>query len=307
MRKIFAVLALVALPALVSAQPVVVQTIEKLKPVSVSLTAADTDVAMVIKYFPPQGGSSSAMTPKVAVEADGNLTFTVAGSAYTGFELPVVTTLGGVIDVSDGEADTCGEVVDAINSTPISFATGYFRAALVGALRSDVISTQAWIADAADTEVGRPDLGEIIYWDSSTLDDNTATLYDANKGASYFIGGRNVVPNPQADTDTLVQYVRATSTNAGTVGDVTVYAVKTNYGTGGGCNAALDCGSGSEEVRVVYIDAHATTEEDTSSTEFPYGFFASGEKILVRIDASGADTSVIGIQISGYTFPKSNR
>lgn len=307
MRKLFAVLGLMALPVLAEAQPVVIQTIERATPVSSSLIAADTDVAMVIKYFPPAGGSASALTPKVAVESDGNLTFTVAGAAYAGFELPVSGALGGVIDVSDAEADTAGEVVDAINSTPITFATGYFRAALVGALRSDVLSTQAWLADAADTDVARPDVGEIIYWDSSALDDNTATFWNANKGASYFIGSRDVAPNPQADTDALIQYIRSTSTNAGTVGDVTVYAVKSNYVTGRGCNAAGDCGQGSEEVRTVYVDPHATTEEDSSSTEFPNGFFTSGERVIVRIDASGADTSVIGIQISGYTFPKSNR
>lgn len=299
MRKLLAVLGLVALPALASAQPAIV-TYEKLQPVSASITAADTDVALVIKYFPPAGGGAGV--PTVAVESDGNLTFTVGGSAYAGFELPVSGALGGVIDVSDTEADTLGEVVDAINSTPTSFATGYFRAALVGALRSDS-SNDSLLADAADTDVARPDLGEVIYWDSSTLDDNTVTLWDESKGASYFIGSRGINGNPQADTNYLVQYARGTSTNAGTVGDFTIFAAKTIYNTGGGCNAAGDCGSGSEVVRTVYVEAHATTEDDNTSAEFPNGFFTKGERVIARIDASGADTSAIGLQISGYSFP----
>lgn len=302
MRKLFAVLALLALPAVAAAQPFkIVQTIANTTPISASLTAADTDVAMVIKYFP--GPNQAALTPTVAVEADGNLTFTVAAVAYAGFECPVSGALGGVLDVSDAECNTAGEVVEMINSTPVNFATGYFRAALVGTLASDILSTQAWLADAADTDVGRPDLGEIIYWDSSALDDNTATFFDVNLGASAFIGTKNIAPNPQVDTDALIAWVRATSVNAGTVGDVTVYAVKSNYVNGRGCNAAADCGQYSETVRTVVVEAHATTEDDNLSAEFPDGFFVKGERVLVRIDASGADTSAIGIQITGYTWP----
>jgi hypothetical protein len=304
MRKLFAVLALLALPVVAAAQPYTVnRNINNVTPISASLVAADSDVALVIKYFPGPGQGSGAITPTVAVEADGNLTFTVAAVAYAGFECPFSGALGGVLDVSDAECNTAGEVVQIINSTPISFATGYFRAALVGALASDVLSTQAWLPDAADTDVGRPDLGEVIYWDSSALDDNTATFFDDSLGASAFIGTRNVAKNPFADTDALIAWVRATSTNAGTVGDVTVSAVKSNYGSGGGCNSGTDCGSYSEVVRTVVVEAHATTEDDNLSAEFPDGFFVKGEKVIVRIDATGADTSVIGIQITGYTWP----
>jgi len=306
MRKLFAVLALVALPALAPAQPAFgVVTPLKVTPVSTNINAADVSPAIVIKYFPPQGGSADALTPTVAVEADGNLTFTVAAAAYTGFELPVSGALGGVIDVSDAEANTVGEVVDAINSTPISFSTGYFRAALVNALRSDVVSTQAWLADAADTEVGRTDLGEVIYWDSSALDDDEISFYDQSKGASAFIGPRDVPKNGAfANTNSVVQLTRALITNAGTVGDLTIYAVKEVYGSGGGCNAAGDCGSGSETVRTVAVHAAATATEILLTEEFRDGFLASGEKVFGRIDSSGADTSVWSLQMSGYVYAK---
>jgi hypothetical protein len=306
MRKTLVAFVLtLGLASLVAAQtiPTGVVVPIKVNPVSNFIGAADTSTAIVIKYFPPKGGGSTAsMTPTVAVEADGNLTFTVAGAAYTGFECPFSGALGGVLDVSDAECNTVGETVDIINSTPASFSTGYFRAAMVNAIRTDVISTQAWLADAADTEVGRPDLGESIYWDSSALDDDNVALFDTSKGASAFIGPKDLAKNPQAGINTVVQFVRAMVTNAGTVGDTTIYAVKENYITGGGCNSATDCGSGSETVRTVAVLPAVTATELVSTTYFPY-FLANDERVFVRIDSSGADTTVWALNIMGFVYP----
>lgn len=304
MRKLFAVLALLALPALAVAQPVNgFVTPIKVQPVSANINAADTSVAMVIKYFPPVGGSATAITPTVAVAAT-SLTFTVGGAAYAGFEQPVSGALGGVIDMTDAAADTLGEVVDTINSTPVTFTTGYFRAAIGAGLRSDVMSTLALLADAADTEVGRTDLGEILYWDSSALDDDNVLFADVNKGASALIGPKNVPVNGAfANTNSVVQFGRANITNAGTVGDYTVYAVKENYVSGRGCNSATDCGQGSEEVRVIAVLPAATATEIVTSTAFPQGMLASGEKVFARVDSSGADTSVFSLQLSGFVYP----
>jgi len=272
------------------------------QPVSAVTTAKDTSIAMVIKYFPPAGGSATAMTPTVAVAAT-SLTFQVAGAAYTGFELPVSGALGGIIDMTNAAADSMGEVVDAINSTPITFATGYFRAAIVNGLRSDVLSTLAFTADGADTDVGRPDLGEIIYWDSDVLFDDEVGLFDVSKGASAFIGPRNLAKNPHEGISTTVQQAYSLITNAGTVGDATVYAVKRNYGTGGGCNAAGDCGSGSEVVRTVVIMPLATTVAASSQSFLPAGFIAKNEYVFLRNDSTGAVSTVLNLNISGYQYP----
>lgn len=305
MRKLFAVLALLVAPVIASAQPVTgYVTPIKAQPVSANVNALDASVAMVIKYFPPVGGSSTAITPTVAVAAT-SLTFTVGGAAYAGFEAPVSGALGGVIDMTDAAADTLGEVVDIINSTPVTFTTGYFRAAIGAGLRSDVMSTLAILADAADTEVGRKDLGEVLYWDSSALDDDNVLFADVNKGASALIGPRNVPQNGAfADSNAVVQYGRANVTNAGTVGDYTVYAVKEFYGSGRGCNSASDCGQGSEEVRVIAVLPAASATEIVTSTAFRDGMLASGEKVFARVDSSGADTSVISMQLSGFVYPK---
>lgn len=304
MRKTLAVLASLVLAASFASAQVVGPSFKEATPVSTAITALDTTPAIVIKYFPPVGGASGATTATVAVESDGNLTFTVGGAAYTGFELPVSGALGGVIDVSDASANTWGEVVAAINSTPVTFATGYFRAALVGVLASDS-SDNAGLADAADTDVARPDVGEIVYIDSDTDDDDTLALWDSAEGASYFIGSRNIAQNPQADTQYLVNYVSGTVTNGGTVGDFNIYGVTTKYVTGRGCNAAGDCGEVSESVRTILFEATASTTVNTTAAEFPYGFFTRlGERLVVRTDSSGADTTVVQISASGYAIAK---
>lgn len=277
---------------------------KKLVPVSAVRTAGDTAPALVIKYYPGANTTASTSATTVAVEADGNLTFVVNGVAYAGFELPVSGALGGVIDVSDAEANTLGEIVDAINSTPVTFSQGYFRAAIAAGLRSDDVSAATTLlADAADTEVTRPE-GEIVYWDSDGLDDEEIMFWDANAGALNFLNNKGVPANPQANQYSFVQYVGEKLTNAGTLSDFIVYAVKQNYKTGGGCNAAGNCGAGSESVRIVYQEAAgATTVLADSSAEFPYGFFAKDEKVFARVTASGADTSVWLLTISGFTFP----
>jgi hypothetical protein len=247
------------------------------------------------------------VTAKVAVEADGNLTFTVAGAAYAGFECPFSGALGGVLDVSDAECNTVGEVVQIINSTPTNFATGYFRAAMVNALATDVVSTQAWLADAADTEVNRRDLGEIVYWDRSELDDDEIAFFDQSKGASAFLGPKDVAPNPFANTQSLVNFGRFIATNGGTVGDFTVYAIKRNYISGRGCNSATDCGQYSETVRTVAVLPAATNTEVLLSTYFGAGLgngiLLDGEQLFVRMD-SDATSSAGFLVLSGYTWQK---
>lgn len=311
MRKLFAVLALVlGFAVAASAQPASGYVVPvKVDPVStlIPLATADNSPALVIKYFPGPGQGSGAITATVAVEADGNLTFTVGGAAYAGFECPFAGALGGVLDVSNAECNTVGEVVQIINSTPTSFATGYFRAAMVAALASDVVSTQAWLADAADTEVNRRDLGEIIYWDRSELDDDELPFWDSSKGASYFIGNRDIAKNPFLGVNTQINFGRFYATNGGTVGDWTIYAVKRNYLSGGGCNSASDCGQYSEVVRTVAVLPAASNTEVLLSTYFgagvENGIFGKDEQFFMRMDSDA--TSSAGFLVwSGYTFLK---
>lgn len=306
MRKFIAALALVFTAAVASAQvSLPLPSGNRFTPVSASRTAADTAPALVIKYFAPAGVATPTATTTVATAAT-SLTFVVNGAAYAGFEAPVSGALGGVIDMTDASANTLGEVVDIINSTPTNFATGYFRAVIAAGLRSDVVSTLAFVADAADSDVNSPE-GEVIYWDSSILDDDEILVAQYQDARSLFggAGSRNVPKNGAfANTVTVLLNVYEKITNAGTVGNFIVYGVKENYGSGGGCNSSTDCGSGSEVVREIAIKAGgATTVAEDFSPELPF-IVADGEKVFVRLYASGADTSAIILTANGYQYPK---
>lgn len=304
MRKMLSILAALVLAASFgSAQSVLsgLSTVP-IMPASNAITAVDTTPAMVVKYFPGANTTASTSATSVAVEASGDLTFVVNGVAYAGFELPVSGALGGVIDVSDASADTFGEVCDAINSTPVTFATGYFRCALVGVLRSDS-SNDTLVADAADTEVTRP-IGDLLYIDSSEANVDTVTLFDADLGWQAVGTKKGISGNPNDNKVTFVQYFGETITNAGTIGAVSCYGITENYQTGGGCNAAGDCGSGSEKVRTIYSEAAAaSTVLNSSLAEFPNGFYAKDEKVMCRIPGDGTDTSAIKAVLSGFTYP----
>jgi hypothetical protein len=87
------------------------------------------------------------------------------------------------------------------------------------------------------------------------------------------------------------------------VGDATVYAVQRNYVTGGGCNAAADCGSGSETVRTVVIMPLATTVAASGVAYLPQGFLAKDEFVFLRNDSTGAVSTVLNLNISGFQYP----
>lgn len=270
----------------------------KLTPVSSSVVAADTSPAIVVKYFKGANTTASTSATTVAVESDGNLTFVVNGAAYTGFECPVSGAYGGVIDVSDSACDTLGEVVDVINSTPANFATGYFRAAIVAGLRTDS-SNDSLLADAADTEVTRPE-GEILYWDSSTLDDDEVMFWNSADGWKFVGTEKGMPANPRANQYSYIYAADLDITNGGTVGDFNCYAVKENYGFG----ANDSVGNGSEVVRTIIgpLPAASTATSGTV-TVLAQGFYAKEEKVFCRVDSSGADTTVWAGYITGYVFP----
>lgn len=256
-------------------------------------TAADTDPALYIKYFGPGGAS----TTTVAVEADGNLTFVVNGAAYTGFECPVSGALGGVIDVSDSACDTVGEVVDVINATAPTFSTGYFRAVIAAGLRSDSSDTR-FLADAADTEVTRPQ-GDIIYYDSSVDDDTNLILEPVAKGFGGRVDGNRLPAsgNPFKGSENVLLYSYLKITNAGTIGNTEVHCTVENYRDG--------ASPGSEVDTILYLEAGGATTVAGVVDEFKDngGLVCQEGKLWVRGLASAADTSAVSAFLYGYRRP----
>jgi hypothetical protein len=310
MRKLFAVLALTfGFAALSNAQNFQIGGVQLVPltavAVSNSTVAVDTEPALVIKYYPGAAMGSGAITPTVANVAATSMTFTVNGAAYTGFEAPVSSTLGGVIALNDASASDLGEVVDIINSTPITFPTGYFRAVIVNGFRSDV--SVDLLTDAADTDVSSV-LGEIIYHDTSEVLFSDGTLVDYNALSSSFFGPRGLAVNPFEDTQQVLYSSSSQETNGGTIVNLTVYAVKRTYGSGKDCVATATCGpnaGSSETSRVLWIEAAgATTARGAADELKDAGGFRSnpGEFLMWRRTHTGAASTVIANFTVGLQF-----
>lgn len=295
-----AVAALAALPALATSQAsnlfgVQTQFFEAV-PLNAVVTAVDTSPAIVIGY------NDTTADPSIAVEADGNLTFLVGDAAYTGFECPVSGALGGVIDVSDADCDTVGEVVDIINADQ-SDGAGFY-AYIAAGLRSDS-SNDSFLADADDTDVSTP-TGEVVYWDSSTLDDSefvltsqwltqAQALYDILGGyASINPENRKLIKNPYNGYDTVLLDAGENITNAGTIGNFDALCVVESYKVSGG----------SEVATVMYRETGAASTSLGSINEFlnAGGLRCRNGKVVVRIYAASADTSAVFMRGYGYRF-----
>lgn len=294
---IAATVALAVLPALAVSQAsnvvfgVQVQPF-KAVPLGAAISAADTSPALVIRY------KGTTADPSIAVEADGNLTFLVGDAAYDGFECPVSGALGGVIDVSDAACNTLGEVVDIINAD----ANGDFVAIIAAGLRADS-SDDSFLADADDTDVSSVN-GEVVYWDASVLDDNEFVLvtqgrsqaqYSLDAFGSFGTAERLFLPkNPFNGQDTVLLYANETITNAGTIGNFTAYCVVEQYLASGG----------SETVTTLYAEAGAASTAQGQINEFlnAGGLVCRDGKIVVRIAASGADTSAVSMAGYGYRY-----
>lgn len=295
-----AVASLAMLPALATSQAAnlfgVQVTPFSAVPVGGIRVAADTGPALVIKY------NGTTTDPSIAVEADGNLTFLVGDAAYTGFECPVSGALGGVIDVSDAACDTLGEVVDIINADQ-SDNSGFY-AIIAAGLRADS-SNDSFLADVDDTDVSTP-TGEVVYWDSSTLDDDeivfvsqwlTQAQYALDAIGTALDPERQRLPvNPWAGSDTVLLDAGENITNAGTVGDFDALCVVETYKHTGG----------SEVATVMYREAGAATTVLGSINEFlnAGGLRCRDGKVVVRIYASGADTSALFLRGYGYRFTR---
>ena len=264
-------------------------------PVGGIVVAADTSPALIIKYV------GTTADPSIAVEAAGDLTFLVGDAAYDGFECPVSGDLGGVIDVSDGDCDTLGEVVDIINGD----ANGDFIAIIAAGLRSDS-SNDSFLADADDTDVST-EAGEVVYWDSSTLDDSEIVLtsqwltqaeygLDAFKNFGSAAENLTLPKNPWKGQDTVLLIASENITNAGTVGNFDALCVVENYSANGG----------SEDATVMYREAGAATTVTGTIDELTDagGLRCRDGKVVVRIYAASADSSAVLVTGYGYRFSR---
>lgn len=251
-------------------------------PVNQYISADDTSIAMMVKYYP---GVSSNTSATMANVQDTSITFEVASAAYTGFECPVSGALGGIIVPSDGDCDTLGEIVDSINATAETFASGFFRAVIVDGLRSDASSDL--LADTTE-EVTRAD-GFPIYFDTSAnfAVGETRALLPAGcrDDISCFVTpSGKLLENPYASQRTVVNWVEGYSTYASGTSTLQIFSVLPR-------NKA----SGSESATTLWSEAMGATTAVKQFTQFQNTpvLGRRNEKVLVRISNSAAQATVI--------------
>ena len=144
--------------------------------------SGDTAIAMRVKYI----GSTSAGTRSVAVEANGDLTFTYAGAADT------TVSSDGTVDVSDAAENTYGEVADAIN------ASSYWRCLLVDVLPS-ASCNNTMLADTATNDEADyiSEEGYELFVELAQVDQISACI-----GPEYTVEEYWNVPNSSSQTST---------------------------------------------------------------------------------------------------------
>ncbi len=101
------------------------------------ISAPDTDPAFTVQYVPKNGEAGNSIAATIAFVQSGDMTFTVDAAAPTGKD---AIGTAGVVDTTDGDLDTVGEIVDFINALG-GRENGAWRAIIKGALRADTMAT----------------------------------------------------------------------------------------------------------------------------------------------------------------------
>jgi len=164
----------------------------------------------------------------------------------------------GVIDVSDANANTLGEVVDMINASP------NWKAYLKDGIRAD--SSAGLLARAETTLV--PEVTETpLYADTSTV-----------LNLSVRIGSRNSVNGSEAVSAAEVNYIVCTNTFGSGTNLIQIYEVDESKKT---------------ETKLVEMAGGATTVEDEplgNEGNIPYQVSKLGMHLVVRMIGSAACT-----------------
>lgn len=252
--------------------------------VSQFVIADDQGVAVLVKYYP---GVSTNTSATMQVANGGAITFQVAAAAYTGFECPVAGALGGIIDTTNAACNTLGEVVDSINGTAETFASGFFRAVIVDGLRTDDSSTGILTAGATQVTTAE---GLPIYWDTSAnfaLGETRALLPgDCRTNIACFVTpAGKLLSNPYFGQQTMVNWVEGYSTYGAGTSNLYMYTVKP-------INKAV----GVETVNTIWgPEAMGASTVTKQFTQFQYSpaYGRPNEKVLVRVTNSNAQATVV--------------
>jgi hypothetical protein len=254
--------------------------------------AEDGDTGLVCKYI----GTSACAA--VAVASDGNLTFTDgacgAEAATDTFECPVSGGLGGVIDVSDSDCDTVGELVDIVN------AASDWRCLPYESLRAD--SSNDTLVTISATQATGPS-GLALKIDSSVALTQTIAVAPTSNATWQFLSlgpqSTSFKSNPWLNSQALLTGTQSLTTYGSGTSLVSVVGVLRNQAAAGSETSITVWPSmvnGATTVRKVFgtCDTPATgceTAWGPSGLVCPLGY-----QCLVRVTNSAAlSVNTLGI------------
>jgi hypothetical protein len=288
MRKLFTILTAVlalAVPSAVQAQSNSFR--EPIDAVLGSNVADDTAVTLVIFYIGPE------VNGKV-VTASGSITLTSgaagAEAADTTIECPLVTTYGGVLDVSNAACDTVGELVDIVNSTSGS----KWRLFPVAALRADVLTTTNLVA-ATYASANKPN-GAALLVDTSVALHTSIVLGNVQaKVSDFFTAGNLPLTNPYKGQWVMFTSLDEVATYTG-AGLVEIYDVEIAFNplTGKYTEVATKV--------LTRATPGATTAWGNLTPNGGFGLWLKKDhKVLVRVKAATTFTTA-QVLVNGYLY-----
>jgi hypothetical protein len=302
MRKLFTILAALALLVGFATEPAVqAQGYNAYRPgeqgVGLAVSGLTSYFPILIKYVgaSPAGGT-------VAVDAaSGDITLKTgpvgSSTADLTTECPVSGASGGVIDVSDAACNTLGEVVDAIN------ASANWRAVIQDGLRSDTsVNTLDTLAETSASN----SKGLALKGDSAVSLNVTLLLYPVRNDINVYIsngtGGFKINKNPF--NDTMVEFLRANQTLAGTGAD-TFKLLFTSEVNNQACTllaSSVSC-TASETETIAYQEPGGGTTVNKAFDFSEIGVLGKpGGRVLVRGDFATSLTAVTTFAAVGNSF-----
>ncbi|MHC4369641.1 MAG: hypothetical protein ACYSW8_18680 [Planctomycetota bacterium] len=251
------------------------------------VTALDTDTALLIKYV----GSSKFAKVAVAGTGTSTITFTQDNTdgttADTTLECPVSAPLGGVIDQTNANCNTLGEIVDIIN------ASTDWRAVILDGYRTDDVNgtNGDLVAQAATLNVMNP-AGIAVLRDTSvgTAEYVTRALTNKRDMTHYVSSNGTLISNPFADFRTVVMS-SISNLDLSAAGTFKIDSVKVTHKA-----------AGSETVTTHVNRATQDAAQDNFSY-LPFGLFGKkGEKVVLRHSDAGAIVAATTWSVWGLEY-----
>lgn len=255
-----------------------------------SQTAENGEAAIIVRYI----GTAANAQIAVSAAGTGDISFTEdVGSGLAADASVICPTggTGGTIDVSDGDCDTLGEVVDIINAE----AGANWVAVVHAGLRSLSSDTDLF-ALTATSNVMRPE-GQDLNRDTTEADDVWFVLSENQDGRDYFTINGGLIPNPYRGKRASLFHLLYNLNLSDGAQTFVFYSVRPNNLVGGSAEVVTTL------FAVVLADATATDVTLFQQIGISGNY---DEKLVVGVQDSGATAGVTYVYAFGYEYDAPN-